>query len=363
MKLLLCGDVCPTALTDAYFANGDVKTLFGDVATLFDGNDVNLVNLECALTDKETPITKIGPNLKASLGTASTLARLGVNYCGLSNNHTFDYGRPGVMDMLAALRENGITYTGFGENYADSRKNLVIEKSGERITVIAVCEHEYSYAMENAMGARPFDAFDTLEDIRTAKAQGGRVIVLYHGGKEFCRYPSPRLLHVCRAMARAGADLVLCQHSHCIGCYEAYEGCHILYGQGNFHFVGRGEDECWRSGFSVQYDSVTHGIAFVPHVMNEQGIELAKGAEKEQLMVDFAARNAELADGRWLDGWRAFCESMRSRYEKAVAEAGVGEDADGLVKHNHKFAHYLDCEAHTDVWRELYKSTHHTNEK
>ena len=97
--------------------------------------------------------------------------------------------------------------------------------------------------------------------------------------------------------------------------------------------------------------------------MNEQGIELAKGAEKEQLMVDFAARNAELADGRWLDGWRAFCESMRSRYEKAVAEAGVGEDADGLVKHNHKFAHYLDCEAHTDVWRELYNSTHHTNEK
>ena len=27
-----------------------------------------------------------------------------------------------------------------------------------------------------------------------------------------------------------------------------------------------------------------------------------------------------------------------------------------------QFAHYLDCEAHTDVWRELYKTYNYTNE-
>ena len=26
-----------------------------------------------------------------------------------------------------------------------------------------------------------------------------------------------------------------------------------------------------------------------------------------------------------------------------------------------KFGHYLDCEAHTDVWRELFKTYNHTN--
>ena len=363
MKLLLCGDVCPTARTDPYFAKGDVETLFSDVASLFEGNDVNLVNLECALTDKETPIQKIGPALKASVGTAATLAKMGVNYCGLSNNHAFDYGRSGVADMLAALRENGITYTGFGDNYADSRRDLVIEKGGERVTVIAVCEHEYSYAMEDAMGARPFDEFDTLEDVRRAKAAGGCVIVLYHGGKEFCRYPSPRLLRACRAMARAGADVVLCQHSHCIGCYEQYEGSHILYGQGNFHFVGRKDDDCWHSGMSVRYDSATHTIECIPHVMNELGIELAKGEEKQQLMDGFAARSESLRDGSWIEGWRAFCEENREAYTKAVNRVGTGADAAELAKHEHKFAHYLDCEAHTDVWRELYKTAHHTNEK
>ena len=30
---------------------------------------------------------------------------------------------------------------------------------------------------------------------------------------------------------------------------------------------------------------------------------------------------------------------------------------------NKMFGHYLDCEAHTDVWRELFPTWNHTNEK
>ncbi|MBE6702266.1 MAG: CapA family protein [Ruminococcaceae bacterium] len=362
MKLLLCGDICPTSKNEALFASGDIKALFGDTTTLFEGNDLHFINLECALTEKETPITKIGPNLKSGTATAATLKALGVDVCGLSNNHVFDFGIPGVTDMLSVLAAQGIAMTGFGKNYEDARRDFVLEKHGERVTLIAVCEHEFSYATENGMGSRPFDEFDTLEDIRAAKAKGGTVVVLYHGGKEFCRYPSPRLLRACRAMARAGADVVLCQHSHCIGCYEEYEGCHILYGQGNFHFVGRKDDAYWHSGLSVKYDTATHAIEFVPHVMTEYGITLATGAEKAQLMADFAARNEELADGRWQEGWHAFCESKREAYVEVVRQAGT-DDGGRAEKNDHMFAHYLDCEAHTDVWRELYKTAHHTNER
>ena len=163
-------------------------------------------------------------------------------------------------------------------------------------------------------------------------------------------------------MARAGADVVLCQHSHCIGCYEEYEGCHILYGQGNFHFVGRKDDEYWHSGVSVRYDTASHTVEFIPHVMTEYGITPATGEEKAQLLSDFAARNQELVDGRWQEGWHAFCESMRETYAKVVRQAGTDDEGDA-EKNLHKFAHYLDCEAHTDVWRELYKTAHHTNKR
>ena len=362
MKTLLLGDICPSKITSPLFAAGEIQTLFTDTAQLFEGNDINFVNLECAITESDEPIKKFGPPLAAPLRTAEILKELGVTHVGLSNNHFFDYGKRGVRDSLRALDAVGIDYTGFGADYEDARKNLVVEKDGERICLIAVCEHEYSYALEDRMGSRPFDAFDTVEDIRRAKENCDRVIVLYHGGKEHCQYPSPRLRQVCRAMAHNGADVVLCQHTHCIGAYEEYEGCHILYGQGNFHFViaAPAHPETWNNLLAVKYDTVTGKIEFIPIVNTKNGITLAKGEEKKAILAAFAERNEMLADGRWKQGWHDFCESVKPVYLATVAVACA---PDATQKDYDKFGHFLDCEAHTDVWRELFPSYNLTNEK
>ena len=360
MKTLLLGDVCPTDMTKEYFAKQDVTTLFGDTVSLFQGKDFVFVNLECALTAHEGAIKKIGPSLKAPRETAEVLKTLGVDLCGLSNNHVFDYGVKGAKDTMDVLRESGIDYTGFGNDYEDSRKNYTVEHDGERICIIAVCEHEYSYALEDRMGSRPFDEYHTIEDIRAAKQTHDKVIVIYHGGKEFCRYPSPRLHRVCHAMARNGADVVLCQHSHCVGAYEQYNGCHILYGQGNFHFVKSHPLACWHSALAVEYDSSAHSIRFVPLVAGEKGIMLAKGEQEQEIMGAFAERNHTLTTGAWKDGWHAFCEDNRERYVKAISRACL---PDSTERENTVFSHFLDCEAHTDVWRELFPSDNLTNEK
>lgn len=360
MKTLLLGDFCPKREDVAkLFIEGDLEALFGDSLSLFEDKDFVAVNLECAITDKDTAITKHGPNLKAPIDSVNAMKKLGINLAGLSNNHVFDFGVPGAIDTMETLTKAGIDYTGFGKNYADSRKNYIFEKNGEKIAVIAVCEHEYSYAKPDKMGSRPFDEFDTIEDIRRANAECDRVIVMYHGGKEHCRYPSPRLMRVCRAMVRAGADVVLCQHTHCISCYENYEGGHILYGQGNTHFLWPRPQECWGSALAVEYDTVSGEIGFVPlHTPNtddECGISLAKGEEKAEIMKGFAARSASLLDGTWIEGWREFCESVKSMYTQAVANAGK---PDSTEAENLQFAHYLDCEAHLDVFRELFKTYH-----
>jgi len=162
-------------------------------------------------------------------------------------------------------------------------------------------------------------------------------------------------------MVNNGADVVLCQHTHCISCYENYRGGHILYGQGNFHFVKLASSmpETWDSLLAVEYDTVTNEIAFTPIVNTDVGITLAKGAQKEALMAGFAARSASLADGTWKDGWHAFCEKMAPGYIKnANSAASLPDEQRGDTA----FAHYLDCEAHTDVWRELYKTANHRNE-
>ena len=365
MKTLLLGDLSPTDITNPLFDKKDTETLFTDVVTLFQGNDVNFVNLECALTESENDIEKFGPPLKASPNTASVLKELGVNCCGLSNNHIFDYGIQGAKDTIEVLAQKEIAYTGFGNNYEDSRTNLIYSVGGEKLAIIAVCEHEYSYALDDRMGSRPYDEYDTMEDIRKAKNGCDRVIVIYHGGKELCQYPSPRLQKLCRAMIRNGADVVLCQHSHCIGCYENYQDGHILYGQGNFHFVNPSflspeTAELWNRSLAVKYDTTYNLIEFVPIVNTDCGITLAKGDEKDLIMTAFAERNQSLIDGTWKEGWHAFCESVKNNYVDTISVACT-ENA--TERQNKKFGHYLDCEAHTDVWRELFPTANQTNEK
>ena len=358
MKALLLGDLCPTAATNPFFEKGNIGTLFTDTLSLFEDIDIGFVNLECALTHSENAIRKFGPNLAAVPETAGVLKDIGVTVCGLSNNHFFDFGIEGAVESLKHLEAAGLTVTGFGMDYTDSRKDLILEKDGQKVTFITVCEHEYSYALEDRMGSRPWDEFDTIEDIRKAKAASDRVIVIYHGGKEHCRYPSPRLLRSCRAMARAGADVVLCQHSHCIATYENYNGGHILHGQGNFHFVSPSSFDGWYTSLATIYDTDTNEVEFIPLGSGENFIYIAKDEEKEALLTAFAQRNEELANGKWKEGWHAFCESLT--YYKGVIAKAYAEGS--TPRQDDMFGHYLDCEAHTDVWRELFPTYNHTNE-
>ncbi len=358
MKMLLLGDVCPTDVTAPLFKEKAIDTLFGNVLSLFKDKDYCFVNLECALTESNNRVLKYGPHLKAPYETAEVLKKIGVDCCGLSNNHVFDFGKEGMRDTLKALEDSEIAYTGFGDNYDDSRKNFLITRDDEKIALIAVCEHEYSYALENRMGSRPYDEYHTIEDIRKAKEDCDRVIVIYHGGKEFCKYPSPRLHRLCRAMVRNGADVVLCQHSHCIGSYENYNGGHILYGQGNFHFVKSHEFEGWFTSLAVNYDTRNSEIDFVPLKSNDNGIDILEGSERERIIREFELRNKTLLNGEWQKGWKEFCESVKDTYISVVSNAyAKNSDWDD----DNKFSHFLDCEAHTDVWRELFPSFNLTN--
>lgn len=364
MKLAICGDISITDHSRGAFENVDVSAAFCDIADLFSACDRVIVNLECAVTDRGTQIKKFGPHLNAPINTVKTLKAAGVTDCMLSNNHIFDLGKEGIEDTFKALDESDMYWTGFGKNYEDSRKNHVTEIDGVRVAFINVCEHEYSYATDNRMGARPFDEFETMHDIRLAKKDADYVIVIYHGGKELCRYPSPRLLKACREMVRCGADAVFCQHSHCIGCYEFFEGGHILYGQGNFHFVGRKglDNEMWNTGLVSVLDITKDrfDIQFVPVTIasNNVGMEIAKGELHKKLLLEFAARNEELENGEWKKKWNEFCVENYDKYIKAAACPTLDSDLDDMQR----FCHYLDCEAHTDVWRELFYTWNKTNE-
>ena len=158
-------------------------------------------------------------------------------------------------------------------------------------------------------------------------------------------------------MARAGADLVLCQHSHCIGCREEYRGAEILYGQGNFLFLEESENPQLRCGLIVKTSlGARVQVEYIPVVVTETGIRLAAGAEKNSILSALAERSETLqVESKWLAKWESFCLDIPD-YPNAVKNAF--RDIPEGDYCNQVFPHYLDCEAHTDVWRVVFKSWH-----
>ena len=188
------------------------------------------------MVDEQTPIEKFGPNLYAPKITIKGIKGLDPTLLTLANNHILDQGIKGLESTIKLLNENNIPYTGIRKNLHAANIGYTIENSGYKLGIYACAENEFSIATSTQPGANPFDPLESLDHIKALKNECDYVIVLYHGGKEHYRYPSPYLQKVCRKIVEKGADLVVCQHSHCVGSYEKYKSSTIVYGQGNFIF-------------------------------------------------------------------------------------------------------------------------------
>ena len=293
MSILIGADLVPTSLNSELFIKADVSALIGDNFQQFLKNaDFRIFNLETPLTKNAHPIQKLGPNLIADPETVAGIKALGVDLLTLANNHILDQGINGLIDTQRVLSKVGIKYTGVGTNIYDACKPSYFEIKGKRYGIYACAEHEFSIAGEQTPGANPFDPLESLDHVASLKRECDFVIVLYHGGKEHYRFPSPHLQHICRKLVEKGADLVICQHSHCVGCKEEYQNGTIVYGQGNFLF-SKHDNEFWNTGLLIQINDKCE-ISYIPFEKKENGIRLAEDKRKEEILQDFLKRSEEI---------------------------------------------------------------------
>ena len=366
MKILIGGDVVPTSVNMGLFIKGDTVSLMGQgLKDIWDGADFRIINLEAPLTDTDSPILKWGPNLKAPIKASVGLTRLKPGLVTLANNHVMDFGRQGLKDTVDVLEKNSIPFVGAGENLSEAQKPFFLKAPKMTIGVYACAEHEFSIAGETSPGANPFDPLFSPDHIAGLKKSCDYVIALYHGGKEYYRYPSPRLRQVCRKMAEKGADLILCQHSHCIGSFEKYNGSTILYGQGNFLFAKDYINEFLGSGLLVSLDFGKNAaeIEYIPFIRYGQGVRLAEGGEKTKIMDGFYRRSEDiLKDGFIEQKYDEFAKEKHLMYMRKISgKSDFFEKLDGsLFKHGltkrlysakekRMLRNYMECEAHREL--------------
>ncbi|MBR4864031.1 MAG: CapA family protein [Oscillospiraceae bacterium] len=314
MKILIGADLVPTDTNASLFAAGDAAALVGEKlqAALADA-DYRIFNLEVPLADKATPIEKAGPALIAPTAAIAGYTALQVDCLTVSNNHIMDQGAEGFASTLSALDNASIAHVGGGDCLEAAAKPFIAEICGKRVGIYACAENEFSIATEDTPGANPFDALEAPDHVAALKAQCDYVIVLYHGGKEHYRYPSPLLQKTCRKLVEKGADLVLCQHSHCIGCEEKFLHGTIVYGQGNFLF-DHSTREHWQTGLLVQLGD-DFEVSYIPLRKQDNVVRMAEGEDAETILSQFKARSQEITDPKFLqENYVRFAKTMGQDY-------------------------------------------------
>ncbi len=309
VKISILGDVCPT---EDYRKFWDDGTAFNTVAPLIQNADLSIANLECPATNYEKPLTKCGPCLKAKPQDVALLKYAGFNLISLANNHIKDFEEQGVLDTIENCKKNDLHYVGAGENQEDAKKAYFVEIKGKKIGVISFCEKEFNVATKTQAGANFFDVYESTEFVAKCKQECDFLIVLYHGGIEHYRYPSEILQKKCRLLIRMGADVVICQHSHCIGTYEYYNDGYILYGQGNGVYGYRKNSTSWNEGLLLNIE-IDKNVTIKPILLTakEDGVVLADNELSENRLTEFENQSKKLDDKEFLQKeWVKFCESV-----------------------------------------------------
>ena len=364
IKILFTGDFCPHNRIEHLSKQGDYSSIFNDVISVFQNNDLNVTDVECPLTETTQRNPKTGPYQFAAPHNIEILKYAQINVASMANNHMMDCGATGAVDTMNLCRSAGIQTVGIGENEAERRKPFSTTIKGKKIAIINFAENEFIAAANSTVAANGLHLVNNYYDITAAKKTHDFVLLVVHGGNEFYNLPSPRIKETYRFFIDIGADAVISNHTHCYSGYELYNGKPIFYSLGNFIYDWPEKVNVdWNFGFLVKLilsDTIHFEIIPIKQNSGEPGLFLLNDTEhaafhsKQQELSSIIADDAKLAAA-----FDSYCQSVSRMYEayieprfgKFIATLRARGFFPKLMSKRKKLLllNITRCEAHRDV--------------
>ena len=313
-KLVIVGDCFPVPSNFSKFAKGDLISLFGEkILELFNNSDYRICNLEGALTDSPSLCEKTGPVLIAPTNTIKTFQALGIDCCTLANNHITDAGAKGLRDTISVLDRAGIEHIGAGTR--EIRHYTFFCVQDYKICLYNVGETMYNAPSDTKPGAFLYDEYIVCNELRALEKECDFLIVVYHGGAEKFRFPTPQMRTRFHRMVDCGANMILAQHTHCVGCEEYYNGAYLLYGQGNFLFRSF-NNEFTDTGLIIELVFEHNGYSVNKYLVNAIGDTVRYDLDQD--FAKFNERSSKVNDEAYiLKEFQEYCLNEVYFYLKA----------------------------------------------
>ncbi|MFA6931895.1 MAG: CapA family protein [Lentisphaeria bacterium] len=236
-ELVIAGDLAPIRAF-APVIQRDPLAVYGDLLPDLRSADCRIVNLESPL-DGEQFIVKSGAAFTGSPEHLAALTSVPFEVVTLANNHTFDTGQSGFHKTTTLLEKAGIAYVGAGKNRAEAEKALCIERNNVKIAIFNLSEGEDMLAAtDSGFGVAGWDIASLVSRIRAAKESQlyHAVIAIVHCGLEYYPFPSYYVYEAFRAIADAGADLIVGHHPHVPQGRTLFGKTPAFFSLGNFVF-------------------------------------------------------------------------------------------------------------------------------
>ncbi|MCR5819105.1 MAG: CapA family protein [Prevotella sp.] len=240
VSILFTGDILLDRGVRRTIEQDGADALFTEsIDSLFRQSDVVVGNLECPATKIKAPVQKLFI-FRGEPEWLTTLKEHGVTHLNLANNHSIDQGRKGLMDTWKNIEEAGMTPLGAGPTLREAAEPVLLAESPRKVWLVPSLQlalENWAYLNDRpTVSQEPMDSLvRRVAELKQADSTAVVVVSLHWGGEHTMRpVPSQRL--EAHRLIDAGADLLVCHHTHTLQTVEDYRGRKIYYSIGNFIF-------------------------------------------------------------------------------------------------------------------------------
>lgn len=232
--------------------NGSVEdTFLSGLLERMRAADVFMLNNEFPFSERGTPTEGKQFTFRADPKHVAVLEEMGVDLVSLANNHAYDYGNDALLDTFDVLDGAEIPYVGAGRNLDEAMQPVYIIANGMKFAVVSATQIERNgnpdtkeATAASAGVLRCLDPSALLRVIEEAKENSDFVILYIHWGTESQEEIDWLQQEQSAVYAKAGVDLIIGDHPHCLQKIDVVEGVPVVYSLGNFWFNSRAQNSC-----------------------------------------------------------------------------------------------------------------------
>lgn len=364
INIAIAGDFGYRGRVAEVIDRGEGHLLFSEILPTVESADYSILNLESPVGDPSLFVKKCGPSIYCTPQAINAIKASRFDLVTLANNHFFDCGQEGVNRTIESCKSAQIETVGGGRTKEEASQNKTIKIKDSSVTIINVCETEFSIATDSHGGSKALNPIHQYYEIKQACIESDFVIVIVHGGHEYYQLPSPRMQETYRFFIDAGASAVINHHQHCCSGYEIYNGKPIFYGLGNFCFDSTKNlrNYNWNRGYmvtlSLSKNHIEYQLTKYIQCSEEPGVRLMTQKEETDFDKQINQLNKIIQDPESLASefsryassqsiiniFNPFFNGLSSRfYRKKWAPSFISN------KQRMLHLHYIQCEAHRDI--------------